>query len=202
MRSIVLVRHGAIATTASQSYLGQTDVCLSQVGERQMRRLGQVLADWPISQLISSPLLRCRQSAALLCGAMQIPWTTDTRLAEIDLGQWDGLSRKEIRHRFPAEYAARGRDLAGYRPPDGESFGDLAARTWPVLEELCRQDGDMTLILAHAGVNRVLLCQVLGLPIGNLFRLGQDFACLNLIEVLPSGLSCRLLNWQPQPTIP
>ena len=99
------------------------------------------------------------------------------------MGDWQGLSRREMATRRPADYAARGRDIANFRPPGGESFADLAARVLPCWRDIVA-DGEtqVVAIAGHAGVNRVILCHLLGAPLANLFRIAQRPACVNVIE--------------------
>jgi probable phosphoglycerate mutase len=52
---------------------------------------------------------------------------------EINLGAWEGLTVDEVRFRFPGEYEQRGRDMEFFRPESGESFADLAVRSYPAL---------------------------------------------------------------------
>ncbi|EGO65644.1 metal dependent phosphohydrolase [Acetonema longum DSM 6540] len=49
-------------------------------------------------------------------------------------------------------------------------------------------------IAGHAGVNRLILCHVLGIPLANLFRIGQDYGCLNIIRSSGSGYQVQLVN--------
>lgn len=117
-------------------------------------------------------------------------------LREIHLGAWEGLTASAVRHRHPGQWEARGRDLAHFRPEGGESFADLAARVVPAFEAMTRQPDDI-LIVAHAGVNRVILCHVLGLPLSDLMRLHQDYGAMNLIEPSRSGYALHDLNLRP-----
>jgi probable phosphoglycerate mutase len=52
-------------------------------------------------------------------------------------------------------------------------------------------------VVGHAGVNRVLLCHLLGMPLGNLFRLGQDYGCCNLLRRWNGFCSVRAVNLRP-----
>ncbi len=196
MKTIYLLRHGETVLPPGYA-LGRREVPLSDRGRTQMQRLGQLLRPHQITRLVASPLGRCRESAELL--GLDLPLQLDNDLAELDLGTWDGLSFDEVRHRFPEDYAARGRDLAAFRPPGGESFQDLLARAWQALERI-RQHLDQTaVVVAHAGVNRVLLCRILGLPLQQLFQLGQDHACLNRLDCPDDTLRCRSINWTAEP---
>ena len=105
------------------------------------------------------------------------------------------LPRREVAERQPAEYEQRGRDIENFRPPGGESFGDLAARVLSFWESVIEGSGPGTIaIAAHAGVNRVILCHVLGMPLRNLFRLGQCPGCVDVIEWNRGVPAVRLLG--------
>ena len=116
----------------------------------------------------------------------------DRRLREIDAGLWEGLSLRRghgvVSRRSTRE---RERDLVGYRFPGGESFRDLqqTGGRRPSATSSPRDGGANILVVAHRGVNRVLLCQLLGLPLEELFSIEQDYGCVNLIEasVRPDG---------------
>jgi GTP:adenosylcobinamide-phosphate guanylyltransferase len=49
----------------------------------------------------------------------------------------------------------------------------------------------------HAGINRLLLCQSLGTPVAKLFRIGQDYGCVNIIEEEGERICVRLINGRP-----
>ena len=99
------------------------------------------------------------------------------------------VSRKSTR--------ARGEDLERWKPPGGESFGDCRDRVLPALHEvMAASEGDV-LLVGHAGVNRVILCDVFGMPVGNLFRIGQEYGCFNMIAYRKGERFVRLFNFAP-----
>ncbi len=105
---------------------------------------------------ISSPALRCRQTAeALLPGA---GFTQDARLWEQDFGAWEGLETASLPDLGPLSRA----ELACHRPPGGESFLDVCHRATPALQGIAA-DGP-ALVITHAGVIRAAL----GLALGDL----------------------------------
>jgi probable phosphoglycerate mutase len=71
----------------------------------------------------------------------------------------------------------------------------------PVFEEIARQNKGSVLIVAHAGVNRVILCHVLGMPLANLFRLDQDYGALNMIDCKEKQMRVKAINVRPAWTI-
>lgn len=80
------------------------------------------------------------------------------------------------------------------RPPGGESFRDLQARVWPVFEAIARRICGPTLMVTHAGVIRVLLCRLLGMPLENLFCIGQTHGALNIIALRQEGRRIQAMN--------
>lgn len=185
---LLLLRHGAVDETAAPRgvLLGRRDVALAEQGRAQARLWGQALAGLPIDSFVTSPLGRARETAEVLAraagwGQTAAPVAT---LAEIDLGAWDGLDRAAVEARFPGGWAARGQDMAGYRPPGGESFADVAARLGPWLESL---PAGTTLAVSHAGVIRVAVCLALGLNLGRVLDLGLERGSLTVLEHSSAG---------------
>jgi probable phosphoglycerate mutase len=194
-RVLYLVRHGREQEPdRERRFVGHIDPPLSDEGRDQARRLARRLAESDIGVAYCSDLARSRSTAAEIAGGRRgVEIVARADLREIDLGAWDGCTFREIARRFPDEFAARGADIACFRPPGGESFADCSERAVPVLQKILASSGNV-LIVGHAGVNRVLLCHLLGMPVANVLRIRQDHACLNLIHRTSSGFELRLLN--------
>jgi alpha-ribazole phosphatase/probable phosphoglycerate mutase len=79
--------------------------------------------------------------------------------------------------------------------PDGEGLPDLQARALPAFRSVIeRHQGGRIAVIAHGGTNRVILAEALGLPLGNIFRLAQDYAAWSLIEYRDGGAVVHALN--------
>ena len=193
------MRHGAVSAVVRGRLYGRLDVPLSETGREQVRRAAQALrqdllaADGglPPLRLISSPLSRCRESAALVRAALRgrdgslPPLLVDDDLAEIALGQWEGLPKEEIRRRFPAQWAARGADMAHAAPPGGESFHMAGQRMLAAVRRLgADHPGETLVCLSHAGVIRCLMAQALALPSADVLRLPLPFAAVVRLDGL------------------
>ncbi len=174
---------------ARRRFIGQADPPLGAPGLEQAHRLAERLRDVPFDAAYSSDLKRCLMTAEVIADALGVGVRPDERLREIDTGLWEGLTFDEARVRYPLEYAERERDLIGYRFPGGESFRDLQKRVVRAFLEIVEEDGEHVLVCAHRGANRVLLSELLGLPLTELFSIKQDYGCVNLIEItrLPKG---------------
>jgi probable phosphoglycerate mutase len=184
MRAALLIRHGMVADEPEERFLGAFDAPMCAAGEAQIRELASRLRLRVRPDAIyCSDLSRSRRTAELLACGPDVPIYVRPALREIDLGDWQGLSRREIAERRPDEYAARGRDIVNFRPPGGESFADLASRVLPCWRDLV-EDGaaQVVAIAGHAGVNRVILCHLLGTPLANLFRIAQRPGCVGIVE--------------------
>lgn len=194
---VYLVRHGAIISVAGKAFIGQTEAPLSDEGVEQAWALRKWLEPVQFTRVLSSDLSRSLRTAKILAGHRACAIEILPALREINLGDWDGLSFQEIRDRFPDEYAARGRDMENWRPRRGESFADCRERVESALEEILAASHGNVLLAGHAGVNRLILCSVLGVPVGNLHSIGQDYGCVNILEFSPGRKRARLINYRP-----
>lgn len=193
---IYLLRHGEIAGSEPRRFVGQQDKPLTPRGRAQARWWRDRLAPLEFKAIYSSDLSRCRQTAEVVAGDAAVELVPALR--EISLGAWEGLSVAEVNQRFPGEYQRRGADVARHCPQGGESFTDLAGRVLPAFERLAAgPEGDL-LVVAHTGVNRVIVCRALGLDLGHLFRLELDYGSLCLLARRDRQWVLHGLNLRPQ----
>ena len=192
---LYLVRHGQVADGHTHRYHGNNDIGLSPEGEKQLRRLGQQLQSVPLAGLYASNLKRSREGAACLCRGRDLKPLSIPEFREIHFGVWEGLTFAEIAKYYPKELDSRLQDLANFRIPGGESLLDVRQRVMPRLKEMvAAHPGQSLALVAHAGVNRVILCEALSLPLEHLFRLDQNYGCLNIIDYFPDFTVVRLMN--------
>jgi probable phosphoglycerate mutase len=181
-RAIYLLRHGEPDLAGERRFVGQADPPLNEKGLEQARFWRRELLKEEFDLICCSDLIRSHQMAKIIAGDKSERITVMRQLREIDLGAWDGLLMAEVRERYPLEWKRRGADLAGYRPPGGESFADLQGRVIPLFDELVANTSGHVLVIGHAGVHRVVLCHILGIPLNNLFRLAQDYGHLSIVD--------------------
>ena len=199
-KKILLLRHGDIgADTDEKRFIGQTDLPLSDMGRHQAHYWRHCLAEASPDHIIASDLRRCMETALIIAAERGIPVTPRAELREILLGKWDGMTFRRVRDHWPDAFQNRGRDLARFRPPGGESFLDLQQRVIPPFEQAVLRTGKLILIVAHAGVNRMVLCHLLGMPVENLFRIAQDRGAMNLIDWQDGRYRISALNLLPAP---
>ncbi|MFO1167861.1 MAG: histidine phosphatase family protein [Rhodoblastus sp.] len=166
-------RHGETFYNAEGRIQGQLDTPLSPLGREQALEVGRLLrptlkaegltgeqADW-----FASPLSRASETMTLARREMGLPqdaFTRDKRLMELNFGAWQDMTWPEISSRDPGAVAARKSDFWNFRPPQGESYADLAARVASFLDGLTGP----TVVAAHGGVARALMALIGGVRPG------------------------------------
>ena len=211
MGALLLVRHAPTDASREGRNLGvSTDPPLSGDGARLAARLATVIAAevaaLPIGpmRLVTSPALRCRQTAGAIGSELPQPAQDEVApgLIEIDYGEWDGLTADQCMARDPVLRAAWEADPYATRAPAGESGADVAARAFPVLAEVqgwLEQDLARTaVVVAHNHVNRLWLTSLLGWPMADYRRRStQDPAGYSLVELAGGIPLLRRLNATP-----
>jgi alpha-ribazole phosphatase len=193
---IYLVRHGEILIDSEKRYIGQIDLPLNENGRKQAARLRDQLSRVKLDRIICSDLARAVTTASIIGEKQESQLEVKKELREIDMGVWDGMTFASVRRSYPGEYEKRGSDLINYRPPGGESFAQCAARVLPVIDDALQVTVGKILIVGHAGVNRLIICRALGLPMTGMFDIKQDYGCLNILQVAQGCWKVEVLNNQ------
>lgn len=147
---LALLRHGPTDWNGQGRVQGSIDTPLSEEGKARMRALLPP-AGFDEAVVYCSPKLRARQTAACL-GLKTLH--LDDRLAEQNWGDWEGLTRAEMlaRDGDDAFERAGGRGLS-FRPPHGESTGELHARLTAFFQAVAARGHD-AIAVSHMGVLR------------------------------------------------
>jgi alpha-ribazole phosphatase len=192
---LFLVRHGEVIRQGQRKFLGFTDLGLSLRGKKQIQALAGYLQGIPLDQAYASDLIRAVDSAGIICKVRGSRVITRPAFREMNMGDWDGKSWEEIKKQNPKVNPRFFDNLNQFYFPGGEHWPRFRNRVLKGMEILRRKgQGKNILLAAHAGVNRIILAQALGLEYRNMFRLSQDYACLNIIEYYPKGSKVILMN--------
>ncbi len=184
MPTVHLLRHGALPPNPERRFIGQQDIPLSAAGRRQAQFWHDALAEVPLTRAWCSDLARCRETAALVLRGRPVPLTCEGAFREISLGAWQGLTKQEVEARFAGSWTRRGENFYENAPEQGESFRMLAARVFPALRALlqCCAPQEQVLLVAHAGVNRIILAHWLALPPDAVFAVPQPYAACTTLS--------------------
>ena len=151
-----------------------------------------------LASVYCSDLSRSAKSAEIMAEPFGLRPVIVPALRERSFGIWEGMTFAEIKERHPEEFEAWAGNPVKYSPPGGESTVEVKDRVIRTLDGIIgRHDGEQLAIVAHGGVNRVILCQLLGIPLENIFRIEQGFAAVNIIEFWDKYPVVKLLNGVP-----
>jgi len=195
-RIIYLLRHGEPAFPGGEKRcIGRSEYPLSPLGRMQAWLLGAYFQNIPLAGVYCSGMERTRDTARCIReDAAEAPG-----LMEIDVGEWEGLTFAEIRQRWPELYELRGRDPAAHPLPGGESFAAAAARACEAFRALVRQTAGSIAVVAHGGVNQLLLCTLADRPLREALTIPQAYGCVNMIGQTGRNFQVLQVNQLPEP---
>jgi broad specificity phosphatase PhoE len=151
-----------------------------------------------LASIYSSDLGRALKSAEIMAEPYGLRPVIIPDLRERSFGIWEGMTFAEIKERYPEEFEAWAGNPVKYSPPGGESTVEVKDRVIRALDEIIRRhDGEHLGIVAHGGVNRVILCHLLDIPLENIFRIEQSYAAVNIIEFWDKYPVVKLMNGVP-----
>lgn len=163
---LLLVRHGITQHNLDQTFTGQTDAPLTELGERQAMAAGKYLAAEKIDLIVSSDLQRARATALAIAQHHHLPVLEDPDLREVHMGTWEGLTREEIQARNPAEWILVRNDPVHIAPPGGENFIQVHERASKALRRYQERYADKTVLwTTHGGFIGILFCHALKLDL-------------------------------------
>jgi broad specificity phosphatase PhoE len=197
MPRLFLVRHGLTTYIERGLYQGRTDAPLSETGRHQAARLGERLAAQPFDACYTSSLSRAQDTAALILAGRACPMQSRADLDEMSYGRWQGLSRLEIRTRYPDDWNRFMAEPTSHAPGGGENMVDLdrrVRRCRAELEQAFSGAEATVLVVAHGGSLRLLLAAYLDLDLAHARRLRLDNVCLSIVEVFEHEIMLSLFN--------
>ena len=160
-----LLRHGE--TQGGRLYRGNQDDALTDKGWKQMLDSTQNKT-WDF--IATSPLIRCADFAKHLSDTKNTPYQIFNELEELGFGDWQGRSSSEIGQVIVDQFKT---DPIPNRPPNAEYLHDFQTRVLSIFEPIIQNEQryESTLIVAHAGVIRVIKSYLFQSPIENMFTI-------------------------------
>ncbi len=159
---IVIVRHGRTVANAQGLLLGRSDPPLDGEGARQADALGAACAGLDLARVVTSPLARCRETAAVIARSGRpgpIEVEVDERWIELDYGELDGRPIGDV----PATSWASWRSDAGWTPPGGESLAALGARVRAACDDLAGAAAERdVVVVSHVSPIKAAVAWALG----------------------------------------
>ncbi|MEI7592160.1 MAG: histidine phosphatase family protein [Actinomycetes bacterium] len=182
---LIIVRHGRTEANAAGRLLGHLDLPLDSLGERQAVALAQAVG--PVDRVVSSPLLRTRQTAT----AFGLDVEVDERFIELDYGDFDGMPLTDV----PSEMWRQWRLDSDFAPPGGESLSSLRLRVESGLADLAAEAQSKNIVVStHVSPIKVAITWALGVGDDVTWQMFVAPASIHRVAVLTTGTSLRTFN--------
>jgi len=193
MTTLLLVRHGHTDVAGRKLTGHQRGVHLNAQGRREAERLVERLEGVPIRAIVTSPLERCRETAAPLARDRGIAPSTHRGLIETDYGDWSGRTLAQLRR----TRAWRGvmHAPSTFRFPGGESLLDVQTRAVDAALDIASEHPEgIVVVVSHADPLRLLVAHLAGMHVDHLHRLAIDTASISVVALAP-GQMPRVLRF-------
>ncbi len=161
---ITFLRHGESVGNLENRFQGHADFPLTETGRLQARALAE---RWQANgrtfeQAFSSPLARARETAEIICAALNVPLELEPEWMEINNGLLAGLSDEEAnqavpRPEFMTPYTRFGQT--------GESRWEVYLRAGKNIQRILDRPPGCYLVTAHGGILNMTMYAILGIPI-------------------------------------
>jgi probable phosphoglycerate mutase len=158
--TVIMLRHGVTKHTLKKVFsgLGGDDPSLTDLGREQAKRAAARLARrGPIDAIISSPLLRARETADAVAEELGLDVELEPGFAEMGFGEWDGLAFFDIMERWPDDMRSW-LDSPDIAPPGGESFDTVLKRVDEARKRLLTDyEGQTVVVVSHVTPIKMML---------------------------------------------
>ncbi len=177
---IYVLRHGETDWNLADRMQGWLDSPLTPKGRTQAEAQGRLLRGaLPDGVDIRfSPSGRAIETARIALGDLASHAMEDTRLREVNVGDWVGRTPQDIAAEHAFVQPDEDRHLWKFQAPNGESLEEMTARCAGVLNDLRRP----TVLVTHGVTSRLLRCLALGLAPEDLGSLPGGQGVVHIIE--------------------
>ena len=190
MTEIIIIRHGETEWNKTGRFQGHSDVPLSAEGRAQAAALGQNLALDHVDAIYASDLTRAMETAAPLAKRFGFEVISDPLLRELNFGAWEGRSFSDVNAENPNAMKQFYNDPEYADIPDSEPFPDFQKRVAGRVREIAElHRGKRIVIVSHGASIRILLADILAMPIRSIWHISQLNTAVNKIRFVDDGFA-------------
>jgi len=186
--TVLLLRHGRTTANATGELAGRLPVELDEAGRGQAQRVGERLRKLPLAAVVTSPLIRCRQTLEL--ALPDIVPELDEGLIECGYGDWEGRPLKELSGEPLWPVVQQHPSAAVF--PHGEAMAAMSARAvatirrWDARVTATHGPEALWLACSHGDVIKAIVADAMGLHLDEFQRLVADPASVSVIRYTPT----------------
>jgi broad specificity phosphatase PhoE len=195
----ILMRHGETAWNKQGRVMGRHPVELTDHGRAQVAATAQFASSIKPDLIVTSPLVRARQSAEILAaglGGVEIVEEAD--IAEVLYGRWEGMTYHELID--DEHYITYRKSPIEHPTPGGETIPEVQARgVAAVMRTIEQHPGKRVIFVSHGDIVRTVLCHFLKVELQHFHRIRVDNAALSAIQLAGEFAEIKFLNLMPDP---
>ena len=183
MAKIYLVRHGESVANTKGIYQGQTyDTPLSGMCKKQVAALADYFKNIDIDKILTSPLTRTRETALKVADLKRLKIINTPEIIETNHGLWEGLEKRVILNKWPNLYQLWLTKPSEVKFPQGETFLETRQRVTYWWSSITKKETDL-LIVTHDNIIRIIVAEVLGLNLDNIWKFQLHPAAVTIVEI-------------------
>ena len=196
MTKIILTRHGHVEGIKPERFRGRMELELTEQGRKEAELTrDRIKSSWQVSAIYSSPMHRAADTARTIGQPFHLEPVLLETLNDIDYGEWQGLTIREARSKWPLKIALWLKSPHLAEMPGGETLRHLQSRVLQALDQiLTEHPRDTVVVVGHDSVNRALLCHMFGLSLSNYWNIKQEPCCINEIDAGEEGFTFDAIN--------
>ena len=181
---LLLVRHGQTDWNPIQRVMGHSAIGLNDTGRKQAQNLAVWFKNIPLEVVYSSTMPRALQTAEIITKGRNIDVIPEPGAAEIDYGDWVGLTFKDLEEKHSEMYHCYRFKASQMTIPGGESITGVQKRVVDTVERLRKKytNGERVVVVSHADVIKAVLLHYLKLPLDHLQLFGCDNGSLSVFR--------------------
>jgi broad specificity phosphatase PhoE len=193
---VILVRHGQTEWNKRDIFRGRKDIPLDESGKRQALLTAKSLAqmDLSVKAIYTSPLQRAVETAKNIATIFGLDVIARNELIEFDYGQWEGRSVDEVKKEFPQMYSYWLNNPAQLIIPGAETLEQVRKRVNDGIKTILRESQGDTVIVGHKLTNKIIIGCLMGWNQDHYWKIEQDLAAINIIEVEGGNSVVQMLN--------
>lgn len=196
---IYLVRHGQTALNQQRRYQGSIDCPLDEKGLEQVQKVSERLKGLTWAGAVSSDLTRARTTGEMILAQSKNVSSVNimSEWREMNFGAWEGKTFSEVEKRFPEKVSTFFADPSHPIIPQGESGLEFQKRVLTGFEKVLQmgKEAENWLIATHGGSIRIIICEVLGMPLKTMWEIEQGNTAVNILNISSSGkMDFEVLN--------
>jgi probable phosphoglycerate mutase len=194
MAIILLIRHGENDWVGKKLAGRLPDVHLNQKGLKQAEQLAEKLMDLPFKAIYSSPLERAMETAQPLANAKKMDITICDNLSEINFGDWQGKTIKQMRRLKLWKIVQNQPSQMQF--PNGESFVNAQKRLVDCISQISvkYESGDLIACFSHSDAIRLLVAHYLNVPLDSFQRIHIHTASISSVLLMKDHISVPFVN--------